>query len=145
MQENGARKVYGAGILSSFGEMEWSCSNTPSLEVREKGGVARDYPDMLIPKIVPLTPHLAASTMYPITTYQPIYFSVKSFAQLKEQMFEFCDSMLRSFHPQYDPLTRTIRVDRSIVRRKRQSMANVQVKKQQEYFEMVKQGWEKLE
>jgi len=58
-------------------------------------------------------------------------------------MFEFCDSMLRSFHPQYDPLTRTIRVDRSIVRGRRQSTANVQVKKQQEYFEMVKQGWGK--
>eukprot|EP00397_Hematodinium_sp_SG-2012_P046645 GEMP01052782.1.p1 GENE.GEMP01052782.1~~GEMP01052782.1.p1 ORF type:complete len:472 (-),score=50.48 GEMP01052782.1:155-1570(-) len=140
MEELGQRKVYGAGILSSFGEMEWSCADEPSMEVREKGGVLRDYPDLTSPKVIPLNTHVAAATMYPITTYQPLYFSVKSFAELKDTMSEFCDSLLRPFHPQYDAITQSVGVDKSIVRQNRQSTAAAQCDKQKQYFDTVKEN-----
>ncbi len=62
-------KVMGAGILSSFGEMEWAASDSPSEESREMGGIARDYPEMKKPKIVSFDPRAAAEQPYPITTY----------------------------------------------------------------------------
>merc|ERR1712232_624075 len=36
---DGSVKAYGAGVLSSFGEIEWACSDHPSLECRESGGL----------------------------------------------------------------------------------------------------------
>ena len=50
-------KAYGAGLLSSFGELEYSCS-----PARPAGGT------MERPKLLPWDPLVAASTTYPITT-----------------------------------------------------------------------------
>merc|ERR1719502_2670587 len=35
LREGGDVKAYGAGLLSSFGEMEWSCAESPSEDARK--------------------------------------------------------------------------------------------------------------
>jgi len=73
-QENGKNKAYGAGLLSSFGELEYSCKeredNEP-YEVGEDGMPSR-------PIIKPWDPAVAATQDFPITTYQPVYFLAES-------------------------------------------------------------------
>ena len=49
----------GWGILSSFGEMEWSAAAHPSQECREMGGIVRDYPDLANPKLMGFDPRAA--------------------------------------------------------------------------------------
>ena len=66
--ETGKRKAYGAGLLSSFGELEYAMGDEP--EIR------------------PWNPFEAAKQEYPITTYQPIYYSAKSFTDARTQMTE---------------------------------------------------------
>lgn len=58
-------QAYGAGLLSSFGELEYCLSDQP--------------------EVLPFDPHVTGVTKYPITEYQPKYFVTESFedAQLK--------------------------------------------------------------
>ena len=62
-KENGELKAYGAGLLSSFGELQYSLSDQP--------------------KHLPLDPLKVVSTEYPITDYQPVYFVAESFEAAK--------------------------------------------------------------
>ncbi|CAE7407234.1 Pah, partial [Symbiodinium microadriaticum] len=63
VKENGVIKAYGAGLLSSFGELEYSCSPD-----RPAGGTD-DRPELR-----PWSPAEAGLTQFPITCYQPIYY-----------------------------------------------------------------------
>ena len=58
-------KAYCAGLLSSFGELEYCLSDKP--------------------EVLPFDPHVTGVTKYPITEYQPKYFVTESFedAQMK--------------------------------------------------------------
>lgn len=79
--QDGVRKAYGAGLLSSFGELEYSMGlgeNKP--EVRE------------------WDPFKAGEQDYPITTYQPIYYAATSFEQAKLSMQQFSNSFARPFN-----------------------------------------------
>ncbi|MFH1279912.1 MAG: phenylalanine 4-monooxygenase [Candidatus Eisenbacteria bacterium] len=71
--EEGKPKAYGAGLLSSFGELEHSLSG--KVEIR------------------PFDPFEAATTAYPITEYQPLLWSVKSIGEAFEKMEEFVKGM----------------------------------------------------
>jgi len=82
------RKIYGAGILSSFGEIEYSLSNQP--EIR------------------PWNPFEAAHQKYPITKYQPIYYMANSFEDAKVKMQEFAASLEKPFSCQWDEKRRKI-------------------------------------
>jgi phenylalanine-4-hydroxylase len=65
----GGYKAYGAGLLSSFGEMEYACapaSNRPE-QVVEAAEVAT-------PEYRKWEPAKACRQEFPITTYQPVYF-----------------------------------------------------------------------
>lgn len=88
--ENGKReiKAYGAGILSSFGELEYCMSD--------------------VPKLLPFDPFTASTTPYPVTTYQPCYFVAESFESAKLQMIEFSRSLDRPFELFYNPFTQTV-------------------------------------
>jgi phenylalanine-4-hydroxylase len=66
-------RAYGAGLLSSFGELEHALSG--SVEIR------------------PFDPWIAKDTSYPITSYQPLLWSVDSIGQAFSKMDEFVRSM----------------------------------------------------
>ena len=124
-------KAFGAGVLSSFGEMEWACSNSPSQECREMGSMK----DQLKPILRPLNPFEAAKQEYPITTYQPVLFCAESLEDAELRIAEFCDSLTRPFFPQYDPLTQNIWVTKAIRRAPRHSTVELQKEKQKQFFE----------
>jgi len=131
VRQGGEVKAYGAGLLSSFGEMEWSCSREPSTTCREMGSVA----ELQAPSIVPLDPTQAGKQAYPITTYQPLYFCAESMQDAKAKISQFCDTLTRPFFPQYDPLTQNIRVTKAVRRARRISTVEMQMAKQLDYFE----------
>ena len=84
-QQNGERKAYGAGLLSSFGELAHAMSDKP--EIR------------------PWDPFKAGEQEYPITTYQPIYYMADSFENAKTKMQQFSNSFARPFNVRYNPYT----------------------------------------
>merc|ERR1711936_982677 len=87
-RQNGELKAYGAGLLSSFGELEWCLSGKPELKQfdPEKTGLQK----------------------YPITEHQPIYFVTESFEDAKQRMIDFAATIPRPFGVRYDPYTQTI-------------------------------------
>jgi len=131
LREGNEAKAYGAGLLSSFGEMEWSCAAEPTEECRAAGSMT----SQLRPEILPLDPARAAKQDYPITTYQPVLFCADGLQDAKQKISQFCDSLTRPFFPQYDPLTQNIRVTKAIRRMPRISTVELQKKKQIAYFE----------
>jgi len=84
---NGVR-AYGAGLLSSFGELEYSLTDKPELK--------------------PFDPFEACKQKYPITEYQPLYFVAESFQNAQERMRVFADTLSRPFSLRYNPYTQSI-------------------------------------
>ncbi|KAK6736327.1 hypothetical protein RB195_019168 [Necator americanus] len=64
--QDGKRKAYGAGLLSSFGELQYALSEKP--------------------EVAPFEPSVTSNTDYPITEYQPKYFLAESFASAKTKL-----------------------------------------------------------
>ncbi|EDV19726.1 uncharacterized protein TRIADDRAFT_32954, partial [Trichoplax adhaerens] len=89
-RQNGEIKAYGAGLLSSFGELEYCLSEKP--------------------KILPFDPDKVCSTTYPITCYQPTYFLAESFEDAKKKLIAFARKIPRIFNVRYDPYTQSIEV-----------------------------------
>ncbi|KAJ1679139.1 hypothetical protein EV182_002656, partial [Spiromyces aspiralis] len=88
-QEGDEVKAYGAGLLSSYGELEYAMSDKP-----EK---------------LPFDPNKAAVQKYPITEYQPVYFVAENFRSATAKVREFASNMNRPFQVRYDPYTQSIR------------------------------------
>ena len=101
--DGGEVKAYGAGLLSSFGELEYACKD-----------YTKAPPTTARPTLVPWDPSVASATPYPITVYQPTYFVAKSLADAKFKMRTFCESLPRPFYARYNALTDTIWVDRAV-------------------------------
>ncbi|KAJ3196046.1 hypothetical protein HK101_010286 [Irineochytrium annulatum] len=87
-KEGDKLKAFGAGLLSSFGELEYCLSGEP--------------------KTLPFDPAVTAVTEYPITSYQPLYFVAESFADMKEKVKEFAIGLKRPFIPRHNALTQSI-------------------------------------
>lgn len=105
LREQGELRAYGAGLLSSFGELEYACSPE-----RPAGGVdAR-------PELRPWVPADAAEQGFPITEYQPVYFVAESLVDASERMRTHCERLPRPFYARYVPMTQRIWVDRAIRR-----------------------------
>ncbi len=98
-KQKGELKAYGAGLLSSYGELEWSVGLDPS-------GKKPEYREW--------NPFNAAEQSFPITTYQPIYYVAESFEQAKERMVEFSKTLSRPFNVRYNPYTCSIEVDANV-------------------------------
>jgi phenylalanine-4-hydroxylase len=97
-------KAYGAGLLSSFGELEYACA-----PYRPAGG------EGAFPVYKDWEPEVAAREAFPITTYQPTYFVAKSLSDAKEKMRRFCEEgMARRFHARYNANTSSVWVDRAV-------------------------------
>lgn len=65
-RQDGELKAFGAGLLSSFGELQYSLSDKPELREFE--------------------PAKTGLQKYPITEYQPVYYVAESFEDAKEKM-----------------------------------------------------------
>jgi phenylalanine-4-hydroxylase len=89
-KEGDSVRAYGAGLLSSFGELEYCLSDKP--------------------KLLPFDPAVAAITPYPITTYQPTYFVTESFEDAKKKISDFAKTLNRPFSVRYNPYTQNIEV-----------------------------------
>jgi len=102
LRERGALKAYGAGLLSSFGELEYAC------------GAGSD--DGARPELKAWEPAVAAEQDFPITEYQPRYFVADSLADAKDRMRRYCEGLPRPFYARYNPITESIWVDRAVRR-----------------------------
>jgi len=89
-RQNGQLKAYGAGLLSSFGELEWCLSGKPELKTFD--------------------PEVTGLQKYPITEHQPIYFVTESFEDAKQRMIDFAATIPRPFGVRYDPYTQSIQL-----------------------------------
>lgn len=97
VREEGELKAFGAGILSSPGEIAYACE--------QKKAEYRDW-----------DPSDAADQDFPITDYQPVYFVAKSLRDSRERMQAFARNLQRPFYARYNPMTHRIWVDRSVNR-----------------------------
>jgi len=69
-RQSGELKAYGAGLLSSIGELQYSLSGKPELKSFD--------------------PEVTGNTPYPITQYQPTYFVAESFDDVKDKLMWVC-------------------------------------------------------
>ncbi|XP_008703913.1 phenylalanine-4-hydroxylase isoform X2 [Ursus maritimus] len=83
-------KAYGAGLLSSFGELQYCLSGKPNL--------------------LPLELEKTAIQDYPVTEFQPLYYVAESFNDAKEKVRNFAATIPRPFSVRYDPYTQRIEV-----------------------------------
>jgi phenylalanine-4-hydroxylase len=104
-RENGKNKAYGAGLLSSFGELEYACS--PEHPGADNAPVIKDW-----------DPEAAANQDFPITTYQPTYFLASSLSDAKLRMRAYCESLQRPFFALHNPQTNSVFIDRPVRRTK---------------------------
>lgn len=89
-KQNGQIKAYGAGLLSSFGELEYCLSGKP--EIRE------------------FCPEKTGIQKYPITEYQPVYYLSDSFEDAQRKIREFALSIPRPFTVHYNPYTQSVEI-----------------------------------
>mmetsp|Transcript_12811 Transcript_12811/g.24853 ORF Transcript_12811/g.24853 Transcript_12811/m.24853 type:complete len:470 (+) Transcript_12811:240-1649(+) len=96
-------KAYGAGLLSSFGELEYSCGPKEAGEAK--------------PELLPWDPAVAAETEYPITTYQPKYFVAESLQDATDKLKDFGErQIVRPFRVSYLPEEQRVQCDRNVAR-----------------------------
>ncbi|KAK7107139.1 protein henna-like isoform X2 [Littorina saxatilis] len=89
-RQEGQLKAYGAGLLSSFGELQYCLSDKP--EVR------------------PFDPAKTSVQTYPITSFQPVYFAAESFDSAKDKVREFAAIIPRPFSVRYNAYTQSVEV-----------------------------------
>lgn len=89
-RQDGKLKAYGAGLLSSFGELQYCLS---------------DKPEML-----DFDPPKTGVRKYPITEYQPTYYVADSFEDAKEKMRSFAETIPRKYGVRYNPYTLSVEV-----------------------------------
>ncbi|CAF3890174.1 unnamed protein product [Rotaria sp. Silwood2] len=89
-RENGQIKAYGAGLLSSFGELQHALSSKPQIKSFEpETTVIQEYQD---------------------EDYQPIYFLAETFEDAKEKLRIYAKSLKRPYELVYDSYTQSLRI-----------------------------------
>nr|DBA30981.1 TPA: hypothetical protein GDO54_006900 [Pyxicephalus adspersus] len=93
-KQNDSIKAYGAGLLSSCGELTYALSNKPELR--------------------PFDPEMTAVQPYEDNCFQPVYFLSESFDDSKAKLRQYALKMKKPFSLRYDPLTCSVEVLDSI-------------------------------
>lgn len=88
--EEGDIKAYGAGLLSSYGELQYALDGKAELR--------------------PFEPEKAGVQKYPITEYQPVYYVAESFDDAKQKILKYASTIPRAFGIRYNPYTQSIEV-----------------------------------
>lgn len=96
--QHGDKKIYGAGILSSPSEIEWSVSDKPKLHEFDLEKIA-NFP-------------------YSITDIQENYFLAPSFAEMKKQVTKYAENIKKPFNLTYNVEDKSVEIDRRIKTRK---------------------------
>ncbi|XP_020660077.2 phenylalanine-4-hydroxylase [Pogona vitticeps] len=89
-KEGNAIRAYGAGLLSSFGELQYCLSEKPTIE--------------------PLNLEKTAVQKYLVTEFQPIYYVAESFKDAKQKIRKYASTIPRPFSVRYNPYTERIEV-----------------------------------
>ncbi|KAL1517131.1 hypothetical protein ABEB36_000938 [Hypothenemus hampei] len=89
-REGDKLKAYGAGLLSSYGELQYAVEGKA------------EYKDF--------EPFQTALQKYPITEYQPIYFIAESFEDAKQKMIKYTSTIPRPFGVRYNAYTQSVEV-----------------------------------
>lgn len=95
-KEDGALKAYGAGILSSMGELEYCVTDKPKFYPLDPTEIAQNHLD------------------FPISSMQPHYFVAESFQDAKKSIIEYCERINRPFSLTYNKDKHVVEVDRPL-------------------------------
>ncbi|XP_010777995.1 tryptophan 5-hydroxylase 2-like, partial [Notothenia coriiceps] len=87
-KQDGQLRAYGAGLLSSIGELRHALSGAACVRMFDPKTTCRQ--ECLI------------------TTFQDVYFVSESFEEAKEKMREFAKSIKRPFSVYYNPYTQSV-------------------------------------
>uniref|UniRef100_A0A669PP93 Tyrosine 3-monooxygenase n=1 Tax=Phasianus colchicus TaxID=9054 RepID=A0A669PP93_PHACC len=89
-KQNGSIKAYGAGLLSSYGELMYALSNEPEYK--------------------PFDPEVTAVHPYQDQAFQPVYFIAENFEDAKAKLQNYAMKIKKPFSLCYDPFTNSIEV-----------------------------------
>ncbi|XP_016390430.1 phenylalanine-4-hydroxylase isoform X2 [Sinocyclocheilus rhinocerous] len=89
-KQNGTVKAYGAGLLSSYGELLFALSNEPQYK--------------------PFNPAETAVQPYQDQSFQPVYFVSESFEDAKHKLRQYSSTIQKPFSIRYDPYTCSMEV-----------------------------------
>uniref|UniRef100_A0A671K8F6 Tyrosine 3-monooxygenase-like n=1 Tax=Sinocyclocheilus anshuiensis TaxID=1608454 RepID=A0A671K8F6_9TELE len=89
-KQNGTVKAYGAGLLSSYGELLYALSNEPQYK--------------------PFNPAETAVQPYQDQSFQPVYFVSESFEDAKHKLRQYSSTIQKPFSIRYDPYTCSMEV-----------------------------------
>merc|ERR1712226_115375 len=87
-RQNGEIKAYGAGLLSSYGELQYCLTDKPDHNKFD--------------------PEKIANTTYPITEYQPQYFIADTFDDAKLKVREWAAKIPKPFSLRYNAYTQSV-------------------------------------
>ncbi|KAJ8314759.1 hypothetical protein KUTeg_006909, partial [Tegillarca granosa] len=88
VKQDGGIRAYGAGVLSSYGELKHALSDAP--------------------KKLNFNPDTTAVQVYTDEDLQPIYFIVESFEDMQQKMRQYASKIKRKEELRYDPFTQTL-------------------------------------
>ena len=89
--QDGQMKAYGAGLLSSYGELLYSMSG--QAEIR------------------PFDPETTGQQKYPVTEYQPVYYLAESFADAQTKLEKYALEIPRPYNFRYNTAAETIETE----------------------------------
>lgn len=90
IRENGQTKVYGSGLVSSHGEAEYSLKG----QWEQKARPAPDCVEREVAEWRPFDLDRVCETDFEIDHYQPIYYVLESFEQLRDAMNTYAERVL---------------------------------------------------
>jgi phenylalanine-4-hydroxylase len=90
IKEEGRVKIYGSGLVSSHGESEYALKG----QWEKKGQAAEDCKERPIAEWRPFDLERICDTDFEIDHYQPIYYVLESFEQLRDAMNRYAEHVL---------------------------------------------------